>query len=42
MKNHFQLNEHDHIVGMLFLGKTDEHIGGQRKIALSEKIVWEK
>ena len=42
MKNHFQLNEHDHIIGILFLGKTNEHAEGQRKIALSEKIVWEK
>jgi nitroreductase len=42
MKNHFQLNELDEILGILFLGKTDEHIEGKRKIALSEKVVWEK
>ncbi len=42
MKNHFQLNEQDEILGILFLGKTDEQVEGKRKIALSEKIVWEK
>ena len=42
MKNHFQLSEQDEILGILFLGKTDEHVEGKRKIALSEKIVWEK
>ena len=41
MKNHFQLNEQDHILGILFLGKTSEQVAGHRKIALSEKIVWE-
>ena len=42
MKNHFQLSEQDEILGILFLGKTDEHVEGKRKIALNEKIVWEK
>jgi nitroreductase len=42
MKNHFQLNEQDQIMGLLFLGKTNEQIEGKRKIALSEKVVWEK
>lgn len=42
MKNHFQLNEQDHILGILFLGKTDEHLKGQRKIALRDKLIWEK
>jgi nitroreductase len=41
MKNHFQLNEQDHILGILFLGKTSEQVAGHRKIALSEKVVWE-
>ncbi|CAN5211788.1 NAD(P)H nitroreductase [soil metagenome] len=41
MKNYFQLNEQDHILGILFLGKTSEQVAGHRKIALSEKIVWE-
>lgn len=42
MKNYFQLNEQDHILGILFLGKTDEHLKGQRKIALRDKLIWEK
>ncbi|MDB5277269.1 MAG: nitroreductase [Ferruginibacter sp.] len=42
MKNYFQLNEQDHILGILFLGKTNEHNEGHRKIALSEKVVWQK
>ena len=42
MKNYFQLNEQDEILGILFLGKTDEHVEGKRKIALSEKVVWQK
>jgi nitroreductase len=42
MKNYFQLNEPDAILGILFLGKTDEQVEGKRKVPLSEKIVWEK
>jgi nitroreductase len=42
MKKHFQLDEQDQILGILFLGKTDEVVEGKRKIPLSEKIVWEK
>lgn len=42
MKNHFQLDEQDQILGILFLGKTDEQVEGKRKIPLSEKIVWGK
>ncbi len=42
IKNHFQLNEQDEIVGILFWGKTDEQVEDKRKIALGEKIVWEK
>jgi len=42
MKNYFQLGEADEILGVLFLGYSDEQIEGKRKIALSEKIVWER
>ena len=42
MKNHFKLNGQDEIMGLLFLGKTNERIESKRKIALSEKVVWEK
>lgn len=42
MKKHFQLHEQDQILGILFLGKTNEQVEGKRKIPLSEKIVWEK
>ena len=40
LKNYFQLQEQDHIVGLLFLGKTAEHIKGHRRIPLQDKIVW--
>ena len=42
MKEHFQLNEEDEIMGLLFLGYADEKIIGQRKIALADKIIWNK
>lgn len=42
MKNHFQLAEQDELLGILFLGKTDEKVEGKRKITLAEKIVWHK
>jgi nitroreductase len=42
MKNHFQLNEEDEIMGFLFMGYADEKITGQRKIALSDKVIWNK
>ncbi len=41
-KKHFQLNEQDAILGQLYLGYSDEVIEGKRKMALEEKIVWEK
>ena len=42
MKNLFELDEADEIVGQLFLGYSNEKIEGVRKIALSEKIVWKR
>jgi nitroreductase len=42
MKNYFQLNEADEMVGILYMGKSDGHMKGERKIALRDKIVWEK
>jgi nitroreductase len=42
MKNYFKLNEADEMLGILFLGKTDQSIDGKRRIALSDKIIWEK
>ena len=42
MKNHFQLDEADEIMGQLFLGYSDEKIEGRRKIALTEKVIWER
>ncbi len=42
MKNYFQLNEQDHILGLLFLGKTAEYINGQRRIPLQDKVVWHR
>ena len=41
LKNHFEMNEQNHILGILFLSKTSEQVAGHRKIALSEKVVWE-
>jgi nitroreductase len=42
MKSHFQLYEADEMIGQLFLGYSDEKIEGRRKIALTEKVVWER
>lgn len=42
MKNYFQLNAADEMVGILYMGKSDERLKGERKIPFSEKIVWEK
>ena len=42
MKNYFQLNAADEMVGILYMGQSDERLKGERKIALRDKIVWEK
>lgn len=42
MKTFFNLAEEDEIMGLLFLGYSNEVIAGQRKIALAEKITWHK
>jgi nitroreductase len=42
MKEHFALGEEDRIMGVLYLGYTDEQPTGKRNISLEEKITWVK
>lgn len=42
VKQHFELNAADELLGILFLGYSDEKVEGKRRIALSEKVKWEK
>ena len=41
MKDEFKLGEEDHILGIIYLGYTDEPFKeGNRMIPLSEKTEW--
>jgi len=40
MKHHFGLREEDHVLGLLYMGYTDVHPEGRRKIPLENKITW--
>ncbi|WP_461451603.1 nitroreductase family protein [Mucilaginibacter sp.] len=42
MKDYLQLNEEDNIMGILYLGYSDEHPEGKRTIPLEDKITWVK
>jgi len=42
MKEFLQLNDDDHIIGILYLGYADEHPEGKRTIPLEQKITWVK
>ncbi|MEO8886652.1 MAG: nitroreductase [Mucilaginibacter sp.] len=40
MKTFLKLNDEDEVMGVLYLGYTDEQFAGVRKIPLSEKVKW--
>jgi nitroreductase len=40
MKNFFQLKEQDIIMGILYLGYSDEKVEGKRQSEMEEKVVW--
>lgn len=40
MKNFFQLKEEDIIMGILYLGYSDEQMAGKRQSEMEEKVVW--
>jgi hypothetical protein len=40
MKDYLGLGEEDQVIGILYLGYTDEHPAGKRTIPLEEKISW--
>jgi nitroreductase len=42
MKDFFSLTEQDRVMGILYLGYTDESLTGKRNISLEEKITWVK
>jgi len=42
MKEYLRLGDEDNVVGVLYLGYTDEHPEGKRTIPLEEKISWVK
>lgn len=42
MKDFLHLGEDDHIVGVIYLGYTDQHTEGSRNTPLDEKIMWFK
>ncbi len=42
MKDYFHLQQEDQVMGLLYLGKTNETVEGKRKIPLAEKIQWRK
>ena len=39
---HFNLGSEDSVLGVLYLGYTEEHPEGKRKIPVEEKITWNK
>lgn len=40
MKMYLGLTENDLVMGLIYLGYTDEHKEGTRKIPLEDKIIW--
>ncbi|MBK0379142.1 nitroreductase family protein [Mucilaginibacter segetis] len=40
MADFFKLHDEDKIMGILYLGYTEEHLEGRRKIPVEDKIVW--
>lgn len=40
MKEFLNLNDDDHVIGVLYLGYADTHPSGSRTIPLNEKIKW--
>lgn len=40
MREFLNLNEDDHLVGVLYLGYADEHPEGQRTIPFNQKVNW--
>jgi nitroreductase len=40
MKTFFELGEEDHVLGVIFLGYTDQQPQGIRKVPLEEKVKW--
>jgi nitroreductase len=40
MKNFLQLREEDIVMGILYLGYSDEHPEGKRQTGIDDKIVW--
>ena len=40
MKEYLGLGTDDQVMGVLYLGYTDEHPAGQRKVPLEEKVKW--
>ncbi|RZJ90997.1 MAG: nitroreductase [Chryseobacterium sp.] len=40
MKMYLGLTENDLVMGLIYLGYTDEHKEGTRKIPLADKIIW--
>jgi nitroreductase len=42
MKDYLQLGEEDHVLGILYLGYTEEQLTGKRNTPLEQKITWHK
>jgi hypothetical protein len=42
MKDFLQLREEDNVLGVLYLGYTDQYPEGKRNTPLEEKIIWVK
>lgn len=42
MKEFLNLNEHDIVMGILYLGYSEEKTGGKRQTGMEEKITWKK
>jgi len=40
MKDFLGLGEHDQVAGVIYLGYTDEHPQGTRKVPIEEKVKW--
>jgi nitroreductase len=40
MKNFLQLKEDDIVMGLLFLGYTDQEVEGKRQTEIGEKLIW--
>ena len=40
MKNFFQLKEEDIVIGILYLGYSDEQMEGKRQTEMEQKVIW--